>query len=96
MLQSSKGEMMMKSIRYRTLALVTLASSMSAFAATAPAKDDPPKDDKMSTQCVPADANGAQMADQHSKHDKKKEKKMKMKNDKKKEDDYDPTRGIYG
>lgn len=86
----------MRSIRYRTLALVALASSMSAFAATAPAMDDPPKDDKMSTQCLPADASSAQMADQHSKHDKKKEKKMKMKNDKKKDDGYDPTRGNYG
>lgn len=86
----------MKSMLIRSFAVAMLASSISAFASTAPAKDDPPKEEKMSTSCLPADAS-SQMADQHSKHDKKKEKKMKMKmkKEQKKDDDYN-LMGIYG
>src|SRR5260370_22088456 len=52
----------MKSILVRSFALAMLASSISAFAATAPSKDDPPKEEKMSTTCCPADASSSQNA----------------------------------
>ena len=52
----------MKSILVRSFAVAMLASSISAFAATAPSKDDPPKEDKMSTACAPDAASGSENA----------------------------------
>ncbi len=50
----------MKSVLVRSFAVAMLASSISAFAATAPSKDDPPKEENMSTACGPADASGSE------------------------------------
>ena len=52
----------MKSILVRSLALATLASSISAFAAAAPSRDDPPKEENMSTAGSPADARSSEKA----------------------------------
>ncbi len=50
----------MKSVLVRSFAVAMLASSISAFAATAPSKDDSPKEEKMSMACGPADASGSE------------------------------------
>ena len=88
----------MKSMFIRTLAVATLASSISAFAAIAPAIEDPAKDAKTSMACPPADNGSAQMAEGQSKSDRKmkKEQEKKMKKDHNQEDDETPLYGIYG
>jgi Spy/CpxP family protein refolding chaperone len=89
----------MKAILKHSLALAILASSISAFAAAAPAKEDPPKEEKASMTCSPVDASSQQMADQHSKRDKQMEKKTKkMEKDQDQKQPYQDHSllGIYG
>ena len=64
----------MKSILISSLALAMLASSISAFAGTAPSKDDPPKEEKMSTasslgSSSPAKANDSMESNVYMKLD---------------------------
>jgi len=88
----------MKSILIRSFTVAVLASSISAFAAAAPAKDDPAKEEKTSMACPPAGNANAQMGEGHA----KREKNMKKENDKKMKKDHDekqddgPMYGIYG
>ena len=67
----------MKTALIRSLAMAMLAGSLSAFAAVAPPKDDPP-----ATPCPPAATNSPSMED-HSQDTKKKMKKEKTKKMKK-------------
>jgi len=83
----------MKTALIRTLALVMLASSLSAVAAVAS------DDEKMSLPCSPAAASTSQSTgdkSQHKKEMKQEKQRMKKEKEQKKGDDNYPGFGIFG
>ena len=89
--RARKGLNTMKALFIRIFALTVLTNSMLAFGASSPGDDD-----KMPATSSPPVAAPESGGDQHCDHKMKKEKKMKQKTDKSKEDDNYPGYGIFG
>ena len=90
--RARKGLNTLKALFIRIFALTVLTNSMLAFGASSPGDDD-----KMpATSSPPVAAAPESGGDQHCDNKMKKEKKMKQKTDKSKEDDNYPGYGIFG